>query len=273
MAATISYLERISDNTNRTLYTFSGANFGTADSKRRIIVVASLFGGNQISSVTIGGISTTIIFHVAVGVEGNYHGIFIAAVPTGANGDIIVDSAGTADGCTIFTYTTYDINSNIPTDTATSIADPGVVDIDVTPGGVVIAVSIDDDGNHLATWTNLTEDYDAQISGGDDISGASGAFVAAQTNLAITCQWSASPGDKLLLVASFASNPILDAGAGTFTINGQDTKFQFFSALYTMVAIVGTYIVTGFNTLFRRGNSKWKNKEKHTSIWKNKDKS
>ena len=89
-----AHLQTTVDASDLTTYTFSSQNLGTAAPDRHIIVgVAARKGGSAttISSVTVGGVSATIVDQYSNSdSNSNISGIAIASVPTGTTGDIVV---------------------------------------------------------------------------------------------------------------------------------------------------------------------------------------
>jgi hypothetical protein len=202
MAASIAYVSNATDTANRTLYTFVSQNLGTPAADRKIIVAVKVNGtlSNLIQSVSIGGVTATLAIKDQTA-AGQDVGIYIASVPSGTTGDIVVDPGNTPSGCDIWWWETHGLTSNVATDTGSSNANPQTYDLDVVAGGVAVAIAAND--STTATWTNLTEDYDGAVDGGDKGSVAHAAFNATQTNLTISCQW-VTPGTQTrMVVASF----------------------------------------------------------------------
>lgn len=195
--ATIGYLGNTEDTVNRTVYTFTGVSIGAASADRRIVVVAVARSGSAItlSSMTIGGISAT----KAVDEVGNglicSQSISIAAVPTGTTATIVVTMSASVGCCSIFVYTTTGITS----DTATDIATSGTT-IDVIKGGLLIAFSSNGSGAN-ASWSEVTEDYEANPDASEYVSG--GSLIVSETRFDVTpvCTWTAGSGN--LVMASF----------------------------------------------------------------------
>jgi hypothetical protein len=161
---------------------------------------------NVASAITIGGVSATNILQPAAG-SGNYAAeIWVAAVPTGTTGDVVITGSGASVGCGIGLWRALYM-SQTASDTDSDIA-PGsgvlATSIDCPAGGVIVGMQGSDYAGTRKTWVGLTEDFDEAVDpGGNDIgqSGASLAFAAAQTGLVVTVT---TPGAGTLVVASFA---------------------------------------------------------------------
>jgi hypothetical protein len=100
----ISYLTNVTDVDNLSTYTFPGVTFGADDERRHIVVSVFTSGAsvNPPTSVTIGGVSASLVERLSDGREqvGNNStqvaSQWIAAIPTGASGDIVVTLDGTS---------------------------------------------------------------------------------------------------------------------------------------------------------------------------------
>lgn len=205
MAATITFLQTNGSATNLTTYTFTAENLGAASSDRKIIVAitgrSSDGAARSISTVTIGGVSASIA--VQQSTNGNESGIAIASVPTGTSGDIVIVFSNTMGNCDIGTFSTTGVSSDTPTDSGASTANPGTYDLDVTAGGVAVAISsVDIESANMNTWAGLTERWDAQQSSSNNWSGASDAFATTQTNLTVSATRTSS-SRPTFVVASF----------------------------------------------------------------------
>lgn len=91
----IEYTARISSATDASSYTFNSVDFGTADNMREVYVVFS-YGSTTtrtVSSVTIGGVSATQVVATAFSTTGT--AMYMAKVPTGATGTIVINMSGT----------------------------------------------------------------------------------------------------------------------------------------------------------------------------------
>lgn len=211
MAVDFSFLTAASDVSNLTTYTFAAQNIGTADSGRHVIVAIQSRGGSgssAISTVTVGGVSATIVqqqFNNAGGA--NVAGIAIAAVPTGTTGDIVVTFSTGQSRAAIQAYRAVGLDSATPNDGSTSTAAAPTYAIHVPAGGIAVGCGCSNAGG-TATWTGITEDSDAVVESLICATSASSLFASEQTGLSLTCTFSSSSGP----VGAFAS---WGAAAGT----------------------------------------------------------
>lgn len=193
-----------------TTHTFSGENLGTASADRYIIVnVSGRSGvaGRTISSVTIGGVTATESVQAGDANNKSVAGIYIANVPTGATGDIVVTFSG-SKVCGIGVYHATNLASTTPTDTGsdTSGTSPLSDTLNINAGGFAIACSLEFDPS--MTWTNLDEDYDEVATGSNPYhSGASKTFDTEQTALSITGDWGISNAPILVMASWGTKSP------------------------------------------------------------------
>lgn len=192
--AAVAFTAHSSQEAIQDIYTFSTLSFGTESADRHIIVgvTARAGGAFTIDSVTIGGVSATPIASVTSGTD-NKAALFIAAVPTGATGDVVVDTGG-ADPArmAVVVWAATGLSGTAAHDTSTSTAAPlAAATFDVPANGIAVGVAFTQ-AAATATWANLSENADAQIAATNSYSGASVAFATTQTSLAVTCTWTTS---------------------------------------------------------------------------------
>lgn len=202
----LSYLGEAGDGTDLTAYTFASKTLGDAAADRKIIVGVVRDGGSArtVSTLTVGGVSASLLIAQAGGVNTVSAEMWWATVPTGTTGDIVVTFSGGASRCGINWWrlvgagaAAYDTGSNT-TAGATSLADT----LNIPAGGGALAIS-DNKDNATTTWTNLTKrGTDLVIEGTSKMSGADASFAAAQTALAITANYSGS-AEATIAMASF----------------------------------------------------------------------
>lgn len=205
--ASIAFLQSNTSTTDTTTYTFLSENLGTADSARYIIVA---FAGRRtmavscvINSVTIGGVSATIVATQQSADTSFLTGIAIASVPTGTSGDVVFTWNGTMARMAFSTYRALNVNPTYE-DRGFSTANPLTSTLTVSAGSVQVAVGATTD-TATATWTGtngLTEDADAVISDAGRFSTASRASSSAVSATG-TCTFTSS-NQPTYVSASFA---------------------------------------------------------------------
>jgi hypothetical protein len=195
-APSISFRTSASDSTDLTTYNgaaFQGLDFGTEGANRHVIVgiIASRTSGSPtISGVTIGGVAATIVAQITEASRG-IAGIAIAAVPTGATGDVVVTMSGACSRCAIIIWAAYDLTSATPADTATSTASPLNVSCDTAIGDVMVACGYSNNST-TATHAGVTERVDAQYGEGATYAGGDHTAVSAETPRTITITFASS---------------------------------------------------------------------------------
>jgi len=173
----LSYLTSATSSADQTTYTFSSQSFGTADTDRYIVVGVGFVSRNEpqtISSVTIGGVAATALTARSEQDEGTWSSVaqfWIAAVPSGTTGDVVValNAQASACGVGLWRLITDDIT---PHDTATDTADTISVNVNVQDGGGVCAIAMCRNGS-TTTWTGVTEDFDTDAQTGEYFTGGS----------------------------------------------------------------------------------------------------
>jgi hypothetical protein len=207
--ATITYLQNTQTGDNAEAYTFSAVNFGAAAAGRYIICcVYGQSATGTISSVSIGGVAAT----QATSVKANDDAlsIYIAAVPTGTSGDVVVTWTAAMGDCGVATYSTSGVGSTTATDQGTSSTASGTTgqtNLTINAGGIGVAISKNRHGATTCSWSQLTEDYDNQDGNTNDISGASKAFSELQDEVEVKATWA----DTSIITFAAASFPPVTA--------------------------------------------------------------
>jgi hypothetical protein len=206
--ATIVNTDDSVSTSNLDEYTFSSQALGTASADRHIIVGitgrANSGGAFALSSVTVAGNAASVV------VEHQYTNdiigtvaLAIVAVPSGTTGDVVVTWDRAILDCGIGVWATTGLQSITPTDT--DFDSPGTSlsgNLNIDAGGVAVGVTLGFSAPAVS-WTNLTEDFETQIDSGEDITGASDAFVTEQTALAISVSQVGANTNCGLALASF----------------------------------------------------------------------
>lgn len=172
----------LSTTPNTTSKTFSGFNIGTPSGGRYIVVMVDIYAnqnGTSLSSVTVGGQSTTAVVSAVNGRNIVAICITDAPVSSGTTADIVITTSNNMYEVGCATYMAENISSTTPTDTGFSTASSGTFNATVLADGAVIGNA----GNrgysgsvgYPITWTNITSNYsiDGYASGiGYRMSGA-----------------------------------------------------------------------------------------------------
>ncbi|MDF2994686.1 MAG: hypothetical protein K0R27_323 [Xanthobacteraceae bacterium] len=189
----LTYLQRATPNSNDlSTYIFSGQNFGAEASDRYLIAsIISTDNPNARSfiSCSIGGVAATKMLSLGEGAaSSNVLGFYGALVPTGTSGAVSVTFNSTMQVCGLTLYRATGLRSLTPfdSDTVNTAATPLTLTIDIPSGGMVLAAvwgAVDT----RTTWTNATENDDANIiSGSNNWSNASASRLNAQTGRAVS---------------------------------------------------------------------------------------
>lgn len=157
--ASIIYRNGASSNADATSFTFTGSV--STESPDRVVVVCVISNGADATSVTVGGVAATQL------VDGGISEVWAARCPTGTAVTIQVLLASAFVRMGAFCFSAYNvINEKIPLATATgSQTRPTDLSRNVIRGSIGAAASYNNDSTGF-TWSGITENYDAYVSGG-----------------------------------------------------------------------------------------------------------
>lgn len=201
---TISYRSQSSNTSDLSTYTFSSLDIGTAGMRHVVVGVVSSGTSPSISSVTVAGVSATAMLEQA---ESNLKiGLWIASVPTGTTGDVVVTHTGSMLRCGVIVWAVYDLSSTTPTATASDATPALSQSLTINAGGVGIGLADGYQNGSTAswTWTGLTEDIDVDFADGANHDAMSGASLASSggTTVTVTATKTGSDSnDNFILVA------------------------------------------------------------------------
>jgi hypothetical protein len=214
---TLAYIGSASttgDATNYSAAPFDTLSIGAspAGGTRRYVVLciggaaATATDTRHVTGGSAGGVAGTLI--AENNNQGTACGIVLVADPAGTTGVVLNFDAGmTCAGVSVYTLT---VPSTATVTAAVAQEDSGdpldwTVPF-VSAGGVIIAVSQNQEGgteDHTATWTELTENFDADINSDEFFSTASKAYAAAASGVAIQCDVTGSPDRHVGIAVAF----------------------------------------------------------------------
>lgn len=185
-------------------HSFTGMTIGAAPTggeTRHVVAAIGLMhnSAGSINSVTIGGISATLVVGIdsGTGTSGAGVALYIAAVPTGTTATVVVTyTGGTSLGAATFILR----NRTVTTATSSSTAQSPSLNLNISTGGAAIGVSMVRDGT-VSTWTGLTENFDTDIRSNEWFSAASGGTPGTPATVSLSRGTSAQ---RAAAVASFA---------------------------------------------------------------------
>lgn len=135
-------------------YTFTAQALGTADAGRLIFLCV---GGrnNYPTAVTIGGVSASLLVMTSTGDNNGQSSIWVAAVPTGTTGNVVITMSATSSRVLWSAYRAVGYSAT-PHDTAADIN--ASLSIDTVAGGALIACSevYYSGGDRTPSWTGIT---------------------------------------------------------------------------------------------------------------------
>ncbi|DAB41119.1 MAG TPA: hypothetical protein CFH81_02135 [Sulfurovum sp. UBA12169] len=146
-----------------TTYTFSAVSIGEARSTRKIIVgiaARASSSSRTISSVTVGGISGTLIGYELNTTGGYLSGVYfyLFEVPTGTTADIVIAWSGTMVRCAIGVWTVDNLSSTPYATKSAEYATNLNLSLNAKKGGFVTAVGYDNSTGSISI-SGLTPDY------------------------------------------------------------------------------------------------------------------
>jgi hypothetical protein len=201
-----------SDNTaaDLTTYTFAGRTLGAAASNR-LIVLGVDASANTIgaTAVTIGGVSATQLV-AAAGGGTTFISLWVAAVPAGTTGDIVVTFGDGKNRCGIAWWRLVDANATAFHTASDNGATTLSADLNVVRGGFAVGVACENlasgqPASPIYTWTGLNENAgsDQSVESTHRHSAASDSFDAAETGRTITATVPNASTSNCMVLASF----------------------------------------------------------------------
>lgn len=178
----VTVLDSKTNTSDQSSYSFSAVNFGTAGATRKIVVVigANCPAGNtnlSVTSVTIGGVAAAeAAVSKGLSVSGLSSHIvthWIASVPTGTSGTIVVNFNGTCFRCGIVVYALTD-SASMPTTTRAKVSlvtnDNTAMDLSVNVSATAVVIGATyiiatAEWSTPMTWVGLTKNYDISPEG------------------------------------------------------------------------------------------------------------
>lgn len=121
----------------------------------------------NVTSMTIGGVSATKIVEKnnAPGPQ-TFCAIWIADVPSGTSGNVVITYQFSSGSSSICVYAAYNTNSATETDSEVpGFTAPITLSVDVASRGIIIghAFAVATLTGSSASWTGLTEDFDSAV--------------------------------------------------------------------------------------------------------------
>lgn len=196
-----------------TTYTFAGQALGAAGARHIIVAVHSMQSTPRtITSVTVAGITAALVPGTAATYTSNFahrSALYIAAVPTGTTGDVVVTMSGATDNCGISVWAAYDLLSATAVDgkNVTGFASPAnIPSVATAADGIYVAsgqyYQVSTSGGF--SWANATEraDVPTSVAGGYLMCSAADAL-ASGAGIAASAALSGTVDASILMGASF----------------------------------------------------------------------
>lgn len=220
-------------------HTHSSVDFGVAASDRRIVVVASIIeAADEPVTMTIGGVSATEVTS-----PGNGLVMFVANVPTGTSGNVVVTYDSSAPASSVLVWRIGGLSSDTPSDSDSVLWPGSDLTLSVPKNGVAIGVGAgvgELDQIDLPSFEQLDVDQYYQYSTYYAFLAASGTFSEAEVltsesdpgsvaAVAVAASWptAASSTGEVTFAKNNASTPdqvLVVAGAGAMTFDSGSTS-------------------------------------------------
>lgn len=191
---------------NNTTYTFTSVDFGAASAKRYLIVAIVGRAGSTsatLSSVTIGGVTASVIGTALGNGTTNQLALYGALVPSGTSGDIVAvfSAARNFAAYGLWALTQYESTAPVATYADTDSTMSGAISI--KGGGFAVGAACTDDETSY-TWTGLSENFDTTIQSNLTFTGASVLRRGLQTaSVTVTASQAAGTDLPRMTLASF----------------------------------------------------------------------
>jgi len=167
IAPTVEYITSTSSSSDLTTYTFSSVSLGDIGQSRKIIVVvyaAAISSPRSVSSVSVAGTSaSSVVANNSTGVECS---IWIADVPSGTTGNVVVTMTAQFSVCGISVYAARNLTNVTAIDTATDSGTDNVanLNLDATDSGFAVG-GIYWSGSRTTSWSGIIENFDSTSIG------------------------------------------------------------------------------------------------------------
>ena len=207
--ATVAFTHSASLEPNATNFTFNSVDIGSATSDRKVVVAGMVSGGGTgtISGCTLDGSAMTENVKPAIDGEGQC-AIFEIEVSSGTSATVVLQNTGSKGwgAIAVFALTGAALTATNTTST-TGDTTPNST-ITIPAGGVAVgcttAVFSSGSGTKSATWSGLTERFDASVdSNGSCATACSDAFASTETNRAISCTLNTTPAQATMALCSW----------------------------------------------------------------------
>jgi hypothetical protein len=153
--------------------TYTALNFGYADATRKMVVAIMGIRSNagtdpHVTGVTIGGVAATLVKNLDTIQKSTC--IWIANVPTGVSGDVVVTFSGMFNKIAVALFSLYNMTTSTPLDTdqLTLSGSLSTISLNEAAGGFVLAaaVQVNSPGTPIAiSFSGMGNDTTGFISG------------------------------------------------------------------------------------------------------------
>lgn len=190
-AFSIEFTDSDSSVTDLAEFTFADLSFGTASASRRIVVIACIRDAGttiDITGITIGGVAGTQVGTSAINETGGNTTMavmFIADVPTGETGTVVVTWNEVSIRCGIAVYALKGAGSAEASATGASTDAHPTATLTIPAGGGAIGGAVTA-ANTTATPTNMDDDADFVVEAATTVTAGSNTTSEGATAMTFT---------------------------------------------------------------------------------------
>jgi hypothetical protein len=197
------------DATDLTVYTFSSQALGIAAANRKIVVGVGgrkALGTPVVSSLSIGGTAASQKLQQTVDTASQDAELWIADIPSGTSGDIVVTFDEASARCGIGVWAVYGAGSSTPSDTEVQTSDnQGSRSLVIPAKGIGIGyMFVAASAARTFTFSTLSEDFDEDVEGASNVAHA-GASLNSNAGTTMTTGADCASGSIVAICGVYAA--------------------------------------------------------------------
>ena len=186
------------NTTNQTDFDMGTVDIGTAADDRLCVVLLSYEGGHSANTVTLASISLSKIADAGNSISEVT--IWTGVVASGTTGNLSMTGGGNSSSCGGAVYSLYGANATAE-DTMTSTASPQTGSLDISAGGIGMALSVSR-VTGSCSWAGLAERFDEAQESGNPSWWSAADSTTEGSGTTVTSTWS-SYSSPAMAAASF----------------------------------------------------------------------
>ncbi len=198
----VALVDNIALGSDSDLTTYPFNNVALTGSWTHLIIEVAARGPTSVSGITVEGFPATPIVSASDGTAVSVAAIYIIQSST-STPDIEVTFGAGAVNCQTHVYAVSGLQSTTEVHkNSTGTANPSVLDVNTSAGGIVIAGGVCLNASSCA-WTGVTETHDTIRESSFDYSGGYALTATAETPRTVRATWSGTANYRITVAASF----------------------------------------------------------------------